>query len=352
VSILSVGYRDCGGESSLDKSEGGDEEVDGFDSDEGDDDAAEAVYEGITAQDVGGAGGPVSDSFEGEGDEQDDDDGVEDDGAKDRALCAVKLHDVHGVEDRQRGEHSRDNREVFGDVVGDAEGGEGAACDEELFAGFDDVDEFGGGGVEVDHVACFTCGVGAAVHGEADVCLGEGGGVVGAVSNHGDELAFGLFFADIGEFILGFGFGDELVDAGFIGDGLSGDGVVAGDHDGADADAFEDSESVRDTGFDDVFKVDDADGLVVFGDEKGGPSLCADAGDGIHEVGGYGPSLASEVFCDRLRCSFPDLFFWEVDAAHAGVCAEVDGGAAYSGRLSGSFGECEFDDAAALRGSI
>ena len=34
--------------------------------------------------------------------------------------------------------------------------------------------------------------VGAGAHGDAEVGLGEGGGVVDAVADHGDDLAFGL----------------------------------------------------------------------------------------------------------------------------------------------------------------
>ena len=45
-------------------------------------------------------------------------------------------------------------------------------------------------------VAGFDGDVGAGAHGDAEVGLGEGGGVVDAVADHGDDLALGLQAAD------------------------------------------------------------------------------------------------------------------------------------------------------------
>ena len=77
--------------------------------------------------------------------------------------------------------------------------------------------------------------LGAGVHGHADVGLGQGRGVVGAVAGHGDEVAAGLLGPDAGHLVLGRGLGHEVVDAGLVGDGLGGERVVAGDHDRLDA---------------------------------------------------------------------------------------------------------------------
>ena len=89
-------------------------------------------------------------------------------------------------------EHRRDDGEVLGHVVGDRERGERAAGDEQLLADLDDLDELRRVGVEVDHVPGLLGRLGAGVHGHADVGLGEGGGVVGAVAGHGDEAPAGL----------------------------------------------------------------------------------------------------------------------------------------------------------------
>ena len=89
-------------------------------------------------------------------------------------------------------EHRRDDGEVLGDVVGDRERRQRPAGDEQLLADLDDLDELRRVRVEVDHVAGLFGRLGAGVHGHADVGLGEGGRVVGAVSGHGDEVAAGL----------------------------------------------------------------------------------------------------------------------------------------------------------------
>ena len=52
-----------------------------------------------------------------------------------------------------------------------------------------------------------------------DVGLGQGRGVVGAVAGHGHEVAAGLLGLDAGHLVLGRGLGEEVVDAGLLGDG-------------------------------------------------------------------------------------------------------------------------------------
>src|ERR1035441_2985835 len=136
---------------------------------------------------------------------------------------------VGGDEDR------RQDREVLGDVVGDRERGQRAAGDQQLLADFDDFDQLRRVAVEVDHVPGFAGGLGAGVHRDADVGLGQRGGVVGAIAGHRDHPPGGLLFFDQGEFGFGGGFGEEVIDAGFFGDLGGGELVVAGDHDRADA---------------------------------------------------------------------------------------------------------------------
>ena len=70
-----------------------------------------------------------------------------------------------------------------------------AAGDEQLLADLDDVDELRRIGVEVDHVPGFLGRLGAGVHRDADVGLGERRRVVRAVARHRDEPAPGLLVA-------------------------------------------------------------------------------------------------------------------------------------------------------------
>ena len=117
-------------------------------------------------------------------------------------------------------EHRRDDGEVLRDVVGDRERRQRAAGDEQLLADLDDLDELRRVGVEVDHVAGLFGGLRAGVHRHADVGLGERGRVVGAVAGHRDEPAAGLLALDQRHLVLGRRLGEEVVDAGLVGDGL------------------------------------------------------------------------------------------------------------------------------------
>ena len=89
---------------------------------------------------------------------------------------------------KRRHQHRRDDGEVFRHVVGDAERRQRAARDEQLFPDFDDLEQLRRIGVEVDHVAGFLGGLGAGVHGHADVGLRERGRVVRAVADHRHQV--------------------------------------------------------------------------------------------------------------------------------------------------------------------
>ena len=62
----------------------------------------------------------------------------------------------------------------------------------------------------------------------------ERGRVVRAVAGHRDEVAAGLLAPDQRHLVLGRRLGEEVVDAGLLGDRLRGERVVAGDHHRAD----------------------------------------------------------------------------------------------------------------------
>ena len=136
---------------------------------------------------------------------------------------------------KRPGEHRRNDGEVLRDVVGDGERGQRAAGHQKLLADFDHLDELGGVGVEIDHVAGFLGGLRAGVHGDADVGLGERGSIVGAVAGHGDEFAFSLLALDQVHLVFRRGLREEVVDTGFASDGSRRKRIVAGDHHGADA---------------------------------------------------------------------------------------------------------------------
>ena len=180
--------------------------------------------------------GDELDTSKGQRHQRHDDEGVEDDRRQDRRAGAGEVHDVERVQLGDDGrEHRRDDGEVLGEVVGDRERGERAAGDQQLLADLDDLDQLGRVRVEVDHVAGLFGGLGAGVHRQPDVGLGQRGRVVGAVAGHRHEIAAGLLALDQRHLVLGRGLGEEVVDAGLRRDGRRRERVVARDHHGADA---------------------------------------------------------------------------------------------------------------------
>ena len=242
-----------------------------------------------------------------------------------RGVCEV--HDVELVERRDhREEHRRDDGEVLRHVVRDRERGEGSAGDQQLLADLDDLDELGRVGVEVDHVPGLLGGLRAGVHGDADVGLGERGRVVGAVAGHGDEPPAGLLAADQRHLVLGRGFGEEVVDAGFVGDGRRGERVVAGDHHRADAHESQLVEALAHALLDDVLELDHAEhartAVVGVGDDQRRAALGRDAvRDGVHRL----RDRATEVLhpaAHGVGGALADLSAVDVDAAHARLRGE------------------------------
>src|SRR4029078_9205378 len=74
--------------------EGGDDEVDRFDADEGQDQTAQAIDEEIATEQGRRAHRRVSHALQRQGDQSDDDEGVEDDRGEDRRLRRREAHDV------------------------------------------------------------------------------------------------------------------------------------------------------------------------------------------------------------------------------------------------------------------
>ena len=177
-------------------------------------------------------------------------------------------------------------------------------------------------GVEIDHVAGLARGLGAGLHGDADIGLRQRRRVIGAVAAHGDEPALGLLGADVGELVLGRRLGDEVVDAGLGGDRRGGDRIVAGHHHGLDAHGAQGVEALLDVGLDHVLEVDDAEQLAVLGD---GERRAAGARDPVDRLA---EGVRRRICGDRCACfrmaSTAPLRMMRV--------AEIDAGDARHGR--------------------
>ena len=102
-----------------------------------------------------------------------------------------------------------------------------------------------------------------------------------------------LLALDQRHLVLGRGLGEEVVDAGLVGDRLGGQRVVAGDHDRADAHRAQLVEALPHALLDDVLEVDDA--------EHRARCRLADLADDQRRAAGGGDAVddAAELVGDR-----------------------------------------------------
>src|ERR1043165_7851580 len=174
----------------------GDDQIDQLDSDKGNDETAEAVNQQVALQHSERARWSVSDTSQRKRDQRNYNEGVEDNGAQDRAGGGAQVHDV---ERRNLGKCGHQHRgydcKILRDVVRDAECGEGTARDQHLFSDLDDVEQLRWVGIKIDHVTGFTGSLRAGVHGNTDVGLREGWGVIRAIASHGNQMTLRLLLA-------------------------------------------------------------------------------------------------------------------------------------------------------------
>ncbi len=198
-------------------------------------------------------------------------------------------------------EHGRQDGEILGDVVGDGKRGQRAARHQQLLADRHHLDQLGRVAVQVHHVAGFLGGHGAGVHGQADIGLGQRGRVVGAVAGHGHQAAAGLLLLDQVHLVFGRGLRQEVVHAGFGGDGGGGQRVVAGDHDGADAHGAQLLEALAHAALDDVFQMHDAQRAVAIGHHQRRAAGARDAVGDLHQLGGHRAAVLVDELDHAIR---------------------------------------------------
>ncbi len=191
------------------------------------------------------------------------------------------------------GKQRRQDGEVLGDVVGHREGGQRATGHQQLFADLHHVQQLGWVAVQVHQVGGLAGGLGAIVHGHADVGLGQRRGVVGTVATHGDHLAFGLFTADALQFALRRSLGNKVIDPGFGGNCSRSQRVIAGHHDGANTHRPQLGETLANAGFNHVLQVNGTEQLAVAGhQQRRAPAL----GDSLNVAGqGRRHLLAAQI---------------------------------------------------------
>src|SRR5208282_5629353 len=122
----------------------------------------------------------------------------EDNGREDRRGGRVKVHNVGHFEPRQgAGKQRWNDGEVFRNVVCNGKGCECTASHEELFSDFHHFDQLCRIAVQVNHVGGFLGGLCPGVHGQRDVGLGKGWGVICAVPHHCNQFSPHLLLFDV-----------------------------------------------------------------------------------------------------------------------------------------------------------
>ncbi|MNQ95039.1 hypothetical protein D3C85_1105800 [compost metagenome] len=235
------------------------------------------------------------------------------------------MHQVQCPQLRVGGdEEGRQYGEILGHVVGDGEGGQGAPGDQQLLAHQHHVQQLGGVGVQIHQVARLLGGLGAFVHGQTHVRLGQGRCVVGTVTAHGDHAAIGLLLADIGQLLLRGCLGDEVIHPGLGGDGGGGQRVVPGDHHGADPHVTQDLEAGLDAWLDDVLEVHHPQQLLVGADQQRGTALTGDVVDRLQDKLGHSLAIEGEVVEHRIHGPLAILMTVAIQTAQPGLGAEGD----------------------------
>ena len=232
------------------------------------------------------------------------------------------------------------------------EGGQTAPSHEQLLADAHNVDQLGGRGIQVHHVARFLGGLGARVHGHRHIRLGKSRRIVGAVSGHGDHMALGLQVADHLQLALRRRFGEKVVHSRFRRDGGRGQRVVAGDHDGLDPHFPQIGELLFHAVLDDILQMDDPNDFMVLRHHQGRAPLVGDGLDCVVAFGAVSAAVLSHIPLHGIGRPLADLAAVKIHAAHAGGRGEGDKGHALV--LQASLADTEpllrqHHDAAALR---
>ena len=150
------------------------------------------------------------------------------------------------------------------------------------------------------------------------------GRVVRAVTRHGHEIPAGLLPPDQGHLVLGLRLGEEVVDAGFLGNRLGGERVVAGDHHGADAHPPKLGEALAHPFLDDVLQVDDAQRRRVGGDDERRPAGDGDPLDDGIQLRRHRATAVLDPPPDGVGCTLANRVAVEVDSAHPRLSGERD----------------------------
>jgi hypothetical protein len=142
-----------------------------------------------------------------------------------------------------------------------------------------------------------------------------------SVAGHRNQPPRALFLAHYPQFLLGFHFGDEVVDARLGRNGLSCYGIVTCDHNGANGHLAQLRDALTYSRLQRVRENDDAQDVTV---DANGERCCSQFRDSVSDhlkVRWHRRmELIDGVSNDRVHCTFADdPTVHKVDSAHAGL---------------------------------
>ena len=261
---------------------------------------------------------------------------------------------MHDIQDTQLRDglhkHSRDDGKVFCNVVGDGEGGQAAAGNQELFANFDNLQNLGGIGIQIHHVRSLFCGSGAAVHGKPHIRLSQCRSIICAVAGHGHDLAFCLFFLDDIDFVLWLALGDKAVHTGFFGNGRRCQRIIASTHDGLDADGTQTFKPFHHTRLYRILQIDDAKNAAVLANRQ---RRAAQTGNFVHlfvKIFGDLTAQALHILFNGVSGALPDFKpIWQIHTAHPGLGRKLDKSGAFGFRTVVAQTTCQLQSGFSFR---
>jgi len=131
---------------------------------------------------------------------------------------------------------------------------------------------FVGIGVQINHVACLFCSLGAGVHGNSHISLCKRRSVIGAVTGHRHEPAACLVLPDELQLCLRCCLGKKVIHPCLGCDRRGSERVISCDHDRLMPMRRKFRKPFFDSAFDNVIEADDAEDLFPFSQP---PAVCA-----------------------------------------------------------------------------
>jgi hypothetical protein len=130
--------------------------------------------------------------------------------------------------------------------------------DQQLLSDRDHFDKLGRIAVEIDHVAGLFRGGCTGIHRQTDIGLRQRRRIIRAITRSLPRGGRRPVLLDVLELILGCGLSQKIINSGFRRDRGCGEGIVAGDHDAANAHSPKLRDALLHSTLDDVFQVDNA----------------------------------------------------------------------------------------------